>query len=403
MVTTFYPPYHFGGDAVYVYRLARELGRRGHDVDVVHDLDAYRLLHRGEPAGDWPPSERVTVHRLHSRLGPLSPLATQQTGLPLFKPGLRRLLDGGAHDVIHFHNTSLIGPGAFRYGRGVKLYTMHEQWLVCPLHFLWKGRQGLCDAPRCTWCSLRSWRPPQWWRATGALSRHLRHIDHFVAPSRFVQDVHRERGLDLPLTVLPTFAPDVASAPPDDPRPHARPYFLFVGRLVKPKGVGTLLDAFRRITSADLVVAGDGDEAPTLRNAASEMIHVRFLGPQPYERLRTLYRHALALVVPSICYEVFPLVILEAFAEGTPVIARDLGGMSDMVRESGGGLLFRDETTLREALERLQADAGLRSTLGASGRRTVRERWNADAHVRAYLRIVETCREAKRSAAGDAS
>ena len=63
MVTTFYPPYHFGGDATFIHRLATELGRRGHVVDVVHDLDAYYLLHPGEPPIGYP--------SLRERHGPL--------------------------------------------------------------------------------------------------------------------------------------------------------------------------------------------------------------------------------------------------------------------------------------------------------------------------------------------
>ena len=88
------------------------------------------------------PQDGVTVHRLRSPVGRLSPLATHQTGLPLFKSRLRRLLAENRHDVIHFHNASLIGPGAFAWGTGVKLYTIHEQWLVCPLHLLWRTTSG---------------------------------------------------------------------------------------------------------------------------------------------------------------------------------------------------------------------------------------------------------------------
>jgi glycosyltransferase involved in cell wall biosynthesis len=400
MVTTFYPPYHFGGDATYVHRLASELGRRGHSVDVVHDLDSYYLLHAGEPSLDYRPSDNVTVHRLKSPLGPISPLATQQTGLPLFKPQLRRLLESGEHDVINFHNMSLIGPGAFSYGHAIKLYTIHEQWLVCPMHLLWKFGRRLCDSRSCFWCCLRGARPPQLWRATGLLRRRVRDIDQFLAPSRFVRDKHRELGMEVPTTVLPHFLPDLAPVPPGDAPPHPRPYFLFVGRLERIKGLHTLLEPFRLAGAADLLVAGEGGQEAALRAAAAEMPNVRFLGAQPYERLRSLYRHAIALVVPSVCYEVVPMVILEAFAEATPVIARDLAGAAEMVNDSGGGLLFRDEADLQSALERLRTNPGLRRELGERGRRTFLERWTSEVHVRNYLAIIEACREARLASPG---
>ena len=85
MVTTFYPPYHFGGDAVFVQALARALVSEGHHVEVVHCEDAYRL--QIEKASVTPSeSDGVVVHRLHSPLGLLSPLITQQTGCPGLKP-----------------------------------------------------------------------------------------------------------------------------------------------------------------------------------------------------------------------------------------------------------------------------------------------------------------------------
>jgi glycosyltransferase involved in cell wall biosynthesis len=400
MVTTFYPPYHFGGDATYVHRLATELGRRGHSVDVVHDLDSYYLLHPGEPSLEYGTSENVTVHRLKSRLGPISPLATHQTGLPLLKPRLKRLIESGGHDVIHFHNASLIGPGAFGYGRGIKLYTTHEQWLVCPMHLLWKFGRRLCDTRRCLWCCLAGARPPQLWRATRLLERSTRHIDRFLAPSRFVRDKHRALGMDLPTTVLPYFLPDRAPHPPGDAPPHPRPYFLFVGRLERIKGLDTVLPLFRRTDAADLVVAGEGSQGSAWRAAAAGMPNVTFLGAQPYERLRSLYRHAIALIVPSVCYEVFPMVILEALAEATPVIARNLAGAAEAVGDSQGGLLFGDDAGLQAAMDRMRWDQDLRQALGASGHQVFLDRWTSDAHLRSYLAIVEECREARLASPG---
>ena len=109
MVTTFYPPYHFGGDATHTYRLSNELARRGHKVDVIFDRDAYYLAHPGEPEQQYDQHPNIKLHALKSPFGPLSPLATQQTGRTWFKPRIKQLLDSGGYDVIHFHNSSLIG------------------------------------------------------------------------------------------------------------------------------------------------------------------------------------------------------------------------------------------------------------------------------------------------------
>src|SRR5262249_17800651 len=138
MLTTFYPPYHFGGDAIGIQRLARGLVRRGHKVTVIHDVDAYNLLHRGPEPSPEPEPEGLTVQRLKSGLGRLSPLLTQQTGRPIVNGRrIRRIIEDGQFDVINFHNISLVGgPGMLSVGTGVKLYMAHEHWLVCPMHVL---------------------------------------------------------------------------------------------------------------------------------------------------------------------------------------------------------------------------------------------------------------------------
>src|SRR5438128_4903425 len=74
MVTTFYPPYHFGGEAMYVYWLSNELARRGHRVTVVHCVDSFTMLTRAPHRGDFPHLPTVRVERLRSRLGVLSSL-----------------------------------------------------------------------------------------------------------------------------------------------------------------------------------------------------------------------------------------------------------------------------------------------------------------------------------------
>jgi glycosyltransferase involved in cell wall biosynthesis len=399
MVTTFYPPYHFGGDATYVSRLVAALARRGHQVDVIHDCDAYYLAHPGEPASTERPADGVTVHALRSPFGRLSPLLTHQTGRPLLKPAVRKLLTEGAYDVIHFHNASLIGIGALAYGDAVKLYTTHEHWLLCPLSVLWKYDREVCDQRECVRCTLHAGRPPQWWRYGSYLSDQLNHVDHFIAPSRFTRDRHLAFGIDRPFAILPHFVP-LDPAPADVVQDHDRPYFLFVGRLTKVKGLQTVLPAFAGPDGPELLVAGEGEFEADLRTAAANLPRVRFLGAQTRDRLRPLYKHAIALIAPSICYEVFGLVLIEAFAEATPVIARDLGGMSEVVEQSDGGLVFRTDEELVAALRSLQEDPYLRDRLGRNGFAAYLRFWSDEPHIAGYFEIIERARRERAARAG---
>ena len=93
MVTTFYPPYHFGGDGVLVYRLSEALAERGHSVDVIHSVDAYRLQHHKEPEKNFSHHPNVTRHELKTVLPKLSALTAHQLGRPaIYARKLRRLL-----------------------------------------------------------------------------------------------------------------------------------------------------------------------------------------------------------------------------------------------------------------------------------------------------------------------
>ena len=399
MITTFYPPYNFGGDGIFVHRLSNELARRGHQVDVIHCSDAYRLVAGRGPVGGYDDHPNVTVHTLKSPFGFLSPLATQQTGFPLFKSaGIRRVLEKG-FDVIHYHNISLIGPKVFELGEAVKLYTLHEYWLVCPTHVLFRFNRAACTRRFCFACTLVHKRPPQWWRYSGLLDAAARHVDTFIAPSRFSKEKHREMGFAAPIVFLPHFVPaneeDAASYERPLDRPSDKPFFLFVGRLEKLKGLQTIIPIFRGYHKAELWIAGIGDYEPKLRQLAGGGVDIRFLGHVSHGRLRRLYREAVAVIVPSICFETFGQVIAEAFSQQTPAVVRNLGAMPELIEESGGGLIFDTDTELIAAMDTLLSDASRRQTLGLSGYQAYLRNWTPKAHMRRYLALIHDIAAAK--------
>jgi len=390
-VTTFYPPHHFGGDAVAVRLHAESLARRGHQVDVVYDLDPVLAL---QPDADPDPPDLgggVRVHRLRSRLGVLSAIATHQTGRPVVQARrLRRLLEVGP-DVIHFHNVSLVGgPGILAYGSAIKLYTAHEHWLICPTHVLWRHRREPCVERQCLRCLLHYRRPPQLWRWTGAVDRAAREVDVFCSPSRFSIDKHAAMGFAHPMRLLPPFLPD-DPAPESGPREEVGkpPVFLFVGRLDRMKGLDDVIPLFTgERAPGELWIAGRGEHEGALRDLAGAAPAVRFLGWVDPPRVRSLLRAARALIVPSQGFEVFGMVLLEAFRDATPVIARRRGALIEVVEAAGGGLLFDDPAELRSAIERLAADPALARELGARARAAFVENWSEELFMRRYLGMI---------------
>jgi glycosyltransferase involved in cell wall biosynthesis len=394
MITTFYPPQNFGGDGIFIYRLTNELAKAGHSVDVIHDVDAYRSL----GGRDGPPienHERVTTWPLRSPAGILSPLLTQQTGAPWLKRRkIARVLDQG-HDVVHFHNVSLVGgPKVLKMGGGIKLYTTHEHWLVCPTHVLFKFNREPCVEKECLRCVLVHKRPPQLWRYTGLVKRSLRHVDGFISPSAFTMRRHAELGLDM--RVIPYFLPELDAAPESASAKgreivaaHPDPFFLFVGRLEKIKGLQNLIPVFARNPRHRLLVAGEGAMEGELRALARGLPNVTFVGQLDRRNLKVLYERALAVIVPSICFEVLGQIIIEGFAVKTPSIVCPIGAPPDIIRESGGGLVYENEAELAAALDRMADDQAFRSGCGEAGYRYFLERFTREAHFREYFGLIE--------------
>ncbi|MEP6714112.1 MAG: glycosyltransferase family 4 protein [Terriglobia bacterium] len=400
-LTTFYPPYSFGGDAMQIYRLSHALADRGHHVDVVHCVDAFHLLNPAEPTLQYASHPNVVTHELRSPWGSLSPFLTQQTGMPWLKnKKIAEVMALRSYDVIHFHNISLLGPGVLSllppHGKAVKVYTTHEHWLICPMHVLWKYDGAPCREPECLRCCLQSKRPPQLWRYTPLLERMAGHVDQFFSPSRFTANMHAERGFSQPLAHLPNFIDPVDDDwrnPP--PPPGETPYFLFVGRLETVKGLQTLIPLWESVPGCDLLVAGTGTQDAQLRALAAGNPRIRFLGACTQQELGGLYYHALACIVPSITYETFGLTAIEAFARKTPVIARDLGGLTEIVEDSGGGFLYRTDAELLDALQRISSSPELRNDLGARGYEAFRRQWSRDAHLKRYFEYLDGAAQKK--------
>ena len=399
MLTTFYPPHNFGGDGIGIQRLTRGLARRGCEVTVIHDTDAWRVLSDGNEPDPGPEPPGVEVIRLRSRIPLVATLLNQQLGRPVLNSSrIAELLDRGAFDVFNFHNVSLIGgPGLWKYGRGLKLHMAHEHWLVCSTHVLWRMGRERCDEQRCLRCTLAYKRPPQLWRWTDYLEREARHVDVFIAMSEFSRLKHAEFGFTRDMEVLPYFLPDLdsesAPTPVLETPVHERPFFLFVGRLERIKGLDDVIRAFPQVEGADLLIAGEGEHGPTLRALASDNPRIRFLGRVDPDRLSRYYRGALALIVPSVCFETFGIILIEAFRQGTPVVARRLGPFPEIVETAGGGDLFETEPELLAALRRLVVDSEQRQRLGSHGREAFNRRWCESVVVPRYLDIVARAAE----------
>src|SRR5262249_51493511 len=150
-----------------------------------------------------------------------------------------------------------------------------------------------CTQPYCFLCTLVYKRPPQLWRYGGQFAAAIKNIHAFIAPSLTNQVKHQQLGFKARIVHLPNFVPmpPVGSRGPDQPnrQPPATPYFLFVGRLEKLKGLQTIIPVFLRYTNAQLWIAGTGSEEQSLRQLAVGSTNIRFVGHQSNQQLNILY------------------------------------------------------------------------------------------------------------------
>lgn len=385
-LTTFFPPMHFGGDAVFVAHLANALAERGHRVEVVHCADSFELLRGAVPPSPMPVHPAVAVHTLRSPWRALSPTLTQLTGGPGLKSSALRDILSRDFDVVHWHNLSLIGgPGALKYGRGVRLCTLHDYWFICPTHILFRFGREACTERSCFRCTLAHARPPQFWRSGPWLRQNLCFVDRFLAPSEFVRRQFHDSPLAIEAEVLPHFLAPVAAEA--EVEAEQRRYYVYVGRLEPAKGLQTVIPLFRE-TGRHLLIAGAGNYESALRKLADGSPQIRFLGRVPHHELGPLYAGARATIVPSICYETFGLTALESLQRGIPAVVSAYGALPEVAAGNPGGLVYRGIDELTQILDRFDSDPRIPAALGKAGREAV-QRYSLEAHLAHYFRIIE--------------
>jgi len=160
-------------------------------------------------------------------------------------------------------------------------------------------------------------------------------VNAYIALTHFSREKFIEAGLPADrIHVKPNFIHDRYG--PDYERKEPGEYALFVGRLADEKGVEDLLAAWSKL-SIPLIIAGDGP----LRNrvCAASNSWIQYAGACGAGKIALLMRQARFLVVPSRWYEVFPMVLLEAFSAGLPVVASRIGSLAELVVEGHTGRL----------------------------------------------------------------
>jgi glycosyltransferase involved in cell wall biosynthesis len=171
--------------------------------------------------------------------------------------------------------------------------------------------------------------------------------------------------------------------------PRKREYALYAGRLSQEKGIDDLLEA-ARLSRVPLRIAGDGPLSDRVRRAA-DMGEVEYVGRLAPAELSELRQRAAFVVVPSVFPEISPFAALEAFADGTPVIASTTGGLPEIVDDPQLGTTVppQDPAALAEAMSEWW-DRRNEPDLGRAGWERASERYDLTRQTQSVLRLYES-------------
>jgi exopolysaccharide biosynthesis WecB/TagA/CpsF family protein len=218
-------------------------------------------------------------------------------------------------------------------------------------------------------------------------------IDAHIALTEF----SKQKFVDCGLSEEKVFVkPNFVSNPPE--RNYANDgYAVFIGRLSNEKGVHVAIDAIRVLSllgscALTLKVVGDGP----LRNGLEDNVrmnrHVEIVGSKSPDACIKLLKGSRFLVMPSVCYEGFPMTIAEAYACGKPVIASNLGSLAELVEHSKTGLLFEpgNPQDLARKMKWMIEHEGECMEMGKNARRVFEEKYTAERNFKILMEIYNT-------------
>lgn len=435
-------PEHYAGVETVTLGLARELRSRGHETYVLAPK-------RSIPGNNIRPGEiqdyefaGIPVRRVGRPEEGLSRPYRLDYENDVMAERTREYMRKVGPDIVHaehFQGLSASVIPVFKEFGVPLVYTATDFWTFCPVVDLRRHDGVLCKGPELSHCirciasrqpgtrikTAVDLTPNAALRAAGGLSetplskisRLLRQagavkerpgyirermelVDHIIAYTRLTRDLLLANGIGAGKIEVSHYGIDtsgIREAHTDRTLPP--PLRVgFMGTLAPHKGCDVLIRAFKSLPpelGATLTIHGNLQRFKSfvgeLRRIAGDDKRITFAGPFPREELDRVLSEMNVLVVPSRWYENGPGVIFEAFAAGTPVVATDLGGMSEFVRHEEDGLLFELENAedLARQLRRLVEEPGLLKKLraGIGPVKTVQE--NVDELEELYGRLLK--------------
>ena len=306
-------------------------------------------------------------------------------------------------DIVHVHNTiPLISPSVYAACRDVGVpvvHTLHNYKLICPGAYLYRNG-GVCEDcigkpipyPSVIHGCYRGSRLQTAVAVAGVTTHRLKKtykndVDIYIALTTFARQKFIEGGLPPEkIAVKPNFVTSDIKV-----GEHTGRYALFVGKLLKYKGIETLLKAWHLLDEEiPLKVVGQGPLEIVLKSNLPN--NVEYLGPLPRDKVVNLMQNASLLIFPSEWYEGFPMTVTEAFATGLPVIASRIGGIIEIVKEGYSGWNFTpgDAQDLAHTVQKAWLDTTELQRRGVMARKQYEDYYSLDKNYQMIMNIYET-------------
>ncbi len=371
--SSFFPPHYLGGAELIACKQAKLLQQMGHDVRVFS----------GRLGGGWFRTHRVTHENGAFRITRVSLSAQDISGTswdfnsPDIRREFHRTLDDFTPDVVHFHNIVGLSIGMIDecYRRRIPtVMTLHDYWGICFKNTLLKNNGTICKQGGLVCLDCREMLAGRLPLPSPVRNAHillaLRQVDRLITPSRYVAAQYAASGIPNDKITVIQNGIDTENFAPGQHSPTELT-LGFIGHLGKHKGLDILLHALSLMDTSQvrLLVVGTGEDAEWFRTFCHERgldSYVTFLGHVENRRIATIYQQIDVLVVPSVWPENSPVTITEAMASGIPVIASDVGGISELVEDGVTGYLtpLRDSLAIAERIGRFLARPELLKTMG---------------------------------------
>jgi glycosyltransferase involved in cell wall biosynthesis len=423
LTTILFLPEYFAGTEILTYSTAKELQRLGHEVHVLTGFPG-RVDLADEERFDSYEYDGIPVTRFHQADVPMGGewdvLEMEYNNRFVgswFKGFLARLKP----DIVHAFHLARLSASLLDVCReaGVPtVITPTDFWFVCPANLLRMPDGSCCQGPdRFSVNCIRHLdyidkpdevtivkKVPDWFVMTAAVFSRLRLLPRkrfsfihamtsrpaflmqrlnsaakVIIPSRIMENVLLENGLKRELTVFSSFGLNLDNIPPVPVRDKSETLRIgFIGSLYEHKGIQVLLKSVKLLSESERFVVkiyGENSAQPDfmayLKDLAADDSRITFCGTFPNSSIGEILSGIDVLVVPSIWYENTPLVIYSAMAASCPVIASDLGGMSEVVHHNINGLLVEpgDPSALAAALQQLSCDREMLTRLASGCKR----------------------------------